>query len=195
MPPHAPAVFLDRDDTLIATRAVAPDGDLGDPALVRLLPGALDACRTLKGAGFRLVVVSNQGGVARGRFTTADVERVNARLNALLAGLIDAFRYCPYHPQGVVAEFAREHPWRKPAPGMILDAAKALSIDPARSWTVGNSQRDIDAGRAAGTRTILIDSEAIRGFVADSSASASSPDFIAPDLNDAARIILQESRR
>jgi D-glycero-D-manno-heptose 1,7-bisphosphate phosphatase len=191
-----PAVFLDRDDTLIACRAVAPDGDLGDPALVRLMPGSLEACRRLKAAGFRLVVTSNQGGVARGAYGVDAVERVNARVNDLLGGLIDAFRYCPFHPLGTVPEFAREHPWRKPRPGMILDAASALGIDLSTSWTIGDAPRDVEAGRAAGTRTILIAS-ATRGFVEDSSASATrgQADFFASGLFAAAEIILRESRR
>lgn len=183
--PQRPAVFLDRDDTLINCRAVTPGGDLGDPALVSLTPGALDACRTLASAGFTLVVVSNQGGVARGRYTLEDVDRVNARLNELLERLITAFRVCPYHPRGALPEFTREHPWRKPAPGMILDAADALSLDLARSWTIGDAPRDTVAGRAAGTRTILISTAP-----ADDSA-----DFTAPDLTSAADIILRESRR
>ncbi len=224
MPPATPATFLDRDDTLIHCDGVAQGGDLGDPALVKLLPGVAEGCRALKDAGFTLVVVSNQGGVARGKYGVTDVERVNARLNQLLDGLIDAFYFCPYHPSGTVAEFAREHPWRKPQPGMLLDAATALSIDLARSWTVGDKQRDIEAGQAAGTRTIRISpslalqarsspklasgespwrppviarSDPTRGFVEDSSASASakSPHFVAPDFLAAVEIILRECKR
>lgn len=153
-----PAIFLDRDDTLIACRSIIPDGDLGDPDLVRLLPGAAEACRALRHAGFALVVVSNQGGVARGRYTADAVRAVNCRLNDLLDHAIDAFYFCPYHPRGLVPEFTREHPWRKPAPGMILDAAAAMSLDLSRSWLIGDAERDCQAGRAAGLlgRTILL---------------------------------------
>lgn len=152
------AVFLDRDDTLIACRDVTPDGDLGDPALVRLLPGVKDACAALKAAGWFLAVVSNQGGVARGKYGLDQVDACNQRLNELLgpAAAIDAFRFCPYHPAGVMCGLAREHPWRKPAPGMLLDLAQHHAIDLAASWMVGDAERDIEAGLAAGCRTIRI---------------------------------------
>lgn len=177
-----PAVFLDRDDTLIRCRSVTPDGDLGDPDLVELLPGALETCRSLKEAGFALVVITNQGGVARGKYGLQDVDRVNARLNVLLGGVIDAFRACPYHPKGVVPEYAREHPWRKPAPGMILDAAEELGLDLKRSWLIGDAIRDCEAGRAAGCATIFLGDEA------DSPAV----DYEEADLREAGRIILDQ---
>lgn len=154
--PGRPAVFFDRDDTLIACRAVTPDGDLGDPALVRLMPGALEACSALRDAGFFLAVVSNQGGVARGKYGLDQVGACNDRLNELLAGAIDAFRFCPYHPSGVVCGLAIEHPWRKPAPGMLLDIASHHPVDLSSSWMVGDAERDIEAGLAAGCRTVLI---------------------------------------
>lgn len=154
------AVFLDRDDTLIANRSLEPvqgrrRGDLCDPARVRLLEGALEGSRLLKRARFTLVVVSNQGVVARGGGTIADVEATNRRVGELLVDergreLIDAFYYCPYHPQGTVPEFTREHPWRKPQPGMILQAAEDLDLDLARSWMIGDGERDIEAAVAAG---------------------------------------------
>lgn len=184
------AVFLDRDDTLIRCREVTPEGDLGDPALVALLPGVRAACASLKAAGFALVVVSNQGGVARGRFGVADVERVNARINELLGGLIDAFRFCPFHPKGSVEAFAREHEWRKPAPGMLLDAAAALGIDLARSWMVGDAERDVDAGRAAGCRTVRLIAPAIAPTGA---AGMTGAEFRAANLPAAAALILRES--
>ena len=182
-----PAVFLDRDDTLIDCRAVTPDGDLGDPALVRLRPGVLEGCRALKRAGFVLVVVTNQGGVARGKYGLAAVDRVHRRVNELLGGAIDAFRACPYHPQGTVAEFRREHPWRKPAPGMILDAAETLGLDLARSWVVGDTQRDCEAGRAAGCRTVLLTDGSDPSGPSAAGAGATAPSFAR-----AVRIILSD---
>lgn len=152
-----PAVFFDRDDTLMEANSLpappppAAPGDVIDPALVRLLPGAREACAALKHAGFALVVVSNQGSVARGGATTAMVDAVNARLAELLGGgVIDAFYYCPFHPRGSVPAFTIEHPWRKPAPGMILAAAEDLALDLSRSWLIGDAERDIEAGVAAG---------------------------------------------
>lgn len=152
-----PAVFLDRDDTLMEANSLpapappAAPGDVIDPALVRLLPGAREACEQLKRAGYLLVVVSNQGVVARGGATTAQVDAVNTRLSQLLGvGVIDAFYYCPFHPRGSVAAFTMEHPWRKPSPGMILAATEDLGLDLARSWVIGDAERDIQAGIAAG---------------------------------------------
>ncbi len=151
------AVFLDRDDTLLANREVtaasAWPGDLVDPALVRLLAGAAGACRRLRDAGFALVVVSNQGAVARGRCTMTDVEAVNGRMRALLRAEgveLDGVYCCPYHPEGTVPPYNVEHPWRKPSPGMLLSAAGELGLDLGRSWMVGDAQRDSEAAVRAG---------------------------------------------
>ncbi len=151
------AVFLDRDNTLIVN-----DGDLGDPDAVRLIDGVAPALVRLGRAGWRLVVVSNQGGVARGRFTEQDVEAVNLRIAELVdgqagtRGLIDRFYWCPYHPEGTVERYRREHPWRKPQPGMLIQASRDMAIDLEQSWMIGDQPRDVAAGRAAGCRTILI---------------------------------------
>lgn len=153
------AVFLDRDDTLMeATSLPAPPppaapGDVCDPRLVRLMPGATEACQLLKHAGFMLVVISNQGVVARGGATEEHIHAVNNRLSQLLSTpepLLDAFYFCPYHPKGNIPQFTRDHPWRKPAPGMILAAAEDHSIDLSQSWLIGDAARDTDAGLAAG---------------------------------------------
>lgn len=159
-----PCVFLDRDETLIANASLPrpahphpnwKPGDLADPERVVLMPGALEACRLMRAAGYALVVVSNQGCVARGSATIADVEAVNARVGELLVGengtaLIERFEYCPYHPEGSVAGYARESELRKPAPGMILKAARELGLDLARSWLIGDAPRDAEAGVRAG---------------------------------------------
>lgn len=167
-----PAVFLDRDDTLIACNELPPPpppgarGDLVDPALVRLLPGVAEGLGLLKRAGFALVVVSNQGSVARGAATVQIVQAVNERVEAVLrrelgrelskklgpslGQVIDAFYFCPFHPKGNVPEYTREHPWRKPNPGMILAAAADLQLDLSRSWMIGDAERDIEAAVNAG---------------------------------------------
>lgn len=152
-----PAVFLDRDDTLIHN-----DGDLGDPDQVRLMPGVPEGLRALRRAGFRLVVVTNQGGVARGRYTEDDVDLVHRRIAELVdeaAGevdLLERFYYCPYHPDAAVAAYRRDHFWRKPRPGMLLQAARDLDLDLGSSWLIGDRPRDVEAGRTAGCRTILL---------------------------------------
>src|SRR5688572_12582963 len=147
----------------------AAPGDVVDPGLVRLLPGAAEACRLLREAGLVLVVFSNQGVVARGGATCARVEEVNRRLERELeraaaweasrGKLIEGFYYCPWHPRGAVPEFAREHEWRKPAPGMILAAAADLGLDLGKSWVIGDAPRDVEAGVAAGidaSRCLLV---------------------------------------
>lgn len=163
-PLPTPAVFLDRDDTLIANASLPPEafaagntGDLADPAFVQLLPGVPKALRDLRRAGFVLVVMTNQGVVARGGATLAQIESTNARLCELLpdpdrpgCSLIERVYFCPYHPAGLVEPYNTEHPWRKPNPGMILAAIDELRLDPARSWLVGDADRDIEAGRRAG---------------------------------------------
>lgn len=151
-----PAVFLDRDDTLIACNELPPPpppgkrGDLVDPALVRPLPGVLEGLTLLTRAGFTLVVVSNQGCVARGAATLDQVRAVNERVQALLNNLIHAFYFCPFHPQGTVPEYTRDHPWRKPHPGMILEAARDHALDLSHSWLIGDAPRDVESGINAG---------------------------------------------
>ncbi len=121
-----------------------------DPSLVRLLPGVREGCHRLRAAGFTLVVVSNQGSVARGIATPHMVERVNDAVRGAL-GMPDLpFYYCPFHPKGLVPFFTGEHPWRKPQAGMIHAAASELALDLARSWLIGDASRDIEAGIAAG---------------------------------------------
>lgn len=180
-----PAVFLDRDNTLIAN-----DGDLGDPDRVQLQDGVPDALRSLRAAGFRLVVVTNQGGVARGAFTESDVDRVHQRIAELvdesvgMSGLIDRFYYCPFHPEGTVAEYRREHSWRKPSPGMIIQAARDMDLTLDRSWMIGDQVRDIQAGKKAGCRTVLISSD--HDTIDRAKATA-----VAATISDAVSIILE----
>ena len=142
-----PAVFLDRDGTLIEDREY-----LSDPAGVRLLPGVPEGLRRLREAGFALVVVTNQSGIGRGRMTEADYLRVAAEVDRQLAEhgvALDAVYYCPASP---AANSNDEHPDRKPAPGMFLRAARDLDLDLAHSYSVGDSLRDLIAGRSAGCR-------------------------------------------
>lgn len=196
---RAAAIFLDRDNTIIDN-----DGDLGDPAQVKLLQGAAAAISSLRGLGYKIVVVSNQAGVARGKYTEQDVHAVHARIAELVGaasgGKIDKFYFCPYHPEAVVPQYQREHPWRKPQPGMLLQAAKDLNLDLARSWLVGDQVRDVMAGCAAGVRTILLAPDAAQAQTMLVEAAAkygrqiTPPDFIAHNLPEAARIIGQQRR-
>ncbi|MHC4128493.1 MAG: D-glycero-alpha-D-manno-heptose-1,7-bisphosphate 7-phosphatase [Planctomycetota bacterium] len=181
----ARAVFLDRDNTLIDN-----DGDLGDPDLVRLLEGVGPALARLRDAGYRLVIVSNQGGVARGAFGEPDVEAVHRRIASLVdaaagrRGVIDRFYFCPYHPAGSVEPYRREHPWRKPQPGMLHAARQDLGLDLRQSWLIGDQPRDVAAGRAAGCATILISADP----AADADAQ---PTAVVRTIGEAADVILK----
>jgi D,D-heptose 1,7-bisphosphate phosphatase len=149
------AIFFDRDNTLIIN-----DGYLGDAARVVLMPGAADAVARARSLGFVVVTISNQSGVARGLFDEAAVQAVDRRMDELLLAdnplaKIDLHLYCPFHPDAVVAEYRKESELRKPAPGMILLAAKQLNLDLKQSWVIGDGHRDIQAGIRAGCKTIL----------------------------------------
>ena len=180
-----PAVFFDRDNTLIAS-----DGYLGDPAQVRLIEGAAAAIARARELGYATVVVSNQSGVARGMFTEEAVHAVNSKLDELLRSenphaVIDRHEYCPFHPEATVEEYKKESEFRKPGPGMIHAAAEALALDLSRSWLVGDAPRDIEAGKAAGCRTILFHDPALPASPAASAESSTAPDFTAATLKEA----------
>jgi D,D-heptose 1,7-bisphosphate phosphatase len=187
------AVFLDRDNTLIDN-----DGYLGDPSKVKLLPGAATALSALRGLGYRLIVVSNQSGVARGMFDEAAVEAVNQemckQLREQASAHIDASYYCPYHPEAVVPEYKADHDWRKPKAGMLVQAATDFALDLSQCWTVGDMPRDIAAGAAAGTRTILLRDPDHPAPAHETNALDVSPNFIVKTLADAARIISREGK-
>lgn len=172
-----PAVFLDRDGTLMA------DVDYcGDPAKVEVFPDAGEALRQLKQSGYKLIVVTNQSGIGRGYFTEDDYRAVEREfLRQLGNDLIDATYYCADLPE---AKSSR----RKPAPGMILEAQRDHHLDLARSYFIGDKTSDIECGRNAGVRTILVQT----GY--DAQELDSRAHFVARDLAHAAEIILGTSR-
>jgi len=149
------AIFLDKDGTLI------PDLPHNvEPACITLCRGAGPALRLLARLGYRLFVVTNQPGIAFGRFATAAMDAVGARLRDLLLHehlALDGFYFCPHHPEGTVAPWAIECHCRKPLPGLLLKAAHEHGIDLRASWMVGDILHDVEAGNRAGCRTILID--------------------------------------
>lgn len=179
----SPAVFLDRDGTLIEDVPY-----LTDPHAVRLVQGAGEALRRLSAAGFRLVVVTNQSAVGRGLLTEDGLAEIHTVLRDRLAAAgveLDAIYSCPVAPRGD-DPLAVEHPDRKPAPGMLLRAAREHGIDLARSWMVGDAVRDTIAGRSAGCRgTILIAREGETGI------PHASVDHVAGDLTGAVAVILR----
>jgi D-glycero-D-manno-heptose 1,7-bisphosphate phosphatase len=180
-----PAVFFDRDNTLIVNSEY-----LGDPAQVELIPGAPEAVARARGLGFAIVIVSNQSGVARGMFSEDDVRAVNDRMDAMLLeaeprAIVDRHEYCATHPQGTVKAYCLDDDRRKPKPGMILDAAKAMDLDLKRSWLIGDAPRDVEAGHAAGVRTILLRETFRTASPAAGEGSSVEADYVASSLLDA----------
>ncbi len=192
-----PAAFLDRDGTL---NEFAPDPDSGvpesplRPADVRLIEGAAAAARQLAQAGFVLVCVSNQPAAAKGKVSLERLLAVHERVLELLheEGLdLDAFRLCLHHPQGIVPELSGPCGCRKPAPGMLLDAAEELGLDLARSWMLGDTDSDVLAGHAAGCRTVLIE----RPGSAHKRTGGARPDLLASNLTDGVAQLLDQRLR
>ena len=187
-----PAVFLDRDGTMIEER-----GYLDRLELVSPFPYTAEAIRMLRAAGYAIVVVTNQAGVARGFFDEAFVRRVHAHLDALLAphdAVPDAYYYCPHHPEGVVDAYRRACACRKPAPGMIHAAAADLGLDVARSFVVGDKWLDVGLANQAGARGILV-----RTGYGETSADDPPPGVhahvVVPTLREAAEYIVANGSR
>lgn len=179
------AVFLDRDGTIIE-----PYDYLTDLSQVQLMPTAPAALRLLQDRGFLLVMITNQSAVARGMLTEKKLLEIHDHLKQMLAekgAYLDQMYYCPYHPEGAVERYRRDSELRKPAPGMLLLAARELDIDLAQSWVVGDDDRDIEAGRSAGCRTILLEN---RGSPLVRRGTAQ-PDFQAVNLKEAANLIVR----
>lgn len=182
------AIFLDCDGTLIEDH-----GYINHPDQVMLLAGVTNALVELRAMGYKLIVVSNQSGVARGIVTEKVLAQIHSRLKKLLAEKntsLDRIYYCPYHPDGVVEKYRKESDDRKPAPGMLLTAADKMNIDLNQSWMIGDGDRDIEAGSQAGCRTILINYSTHRQL----EPPASSPDYRAVNMKEAVNIIKQHHR-
>jgi D,D-heptose 1,7-bisphosphate phosphatase len=150
-----PAIFLDKDGTVIVNMPYNVD-----PDLIVLMPGVGEGLQRLQASGFQLVMITNQAGVAHGYFPERALEGVHARIDALLEphGVrLGGFYYCPHHPQGSIVTYKCTCLCRKPMPGMIQRAAAELRIDLGRSWFLGDILDDVEAGNRAGCRTVLVD--------------------------------------
>lgn len=183
-----PAVFLDKDGTLIENLPV-----VGDTVTIHVLPGVLEGLRLLHRAGFLLVVVTNQGGVAQGLFTEEHVRHMEGGLRIVFSTFdvpLAGFYYCPHHPDGIVSEYAVQCLCRKPKPGLLLRAASDLGIDLERSWMVGDILHDIEAGRWAACRTILIDNGNETEWDMNEHRW---PDYLADGVLAASRLIVESS--
>jgi histidinol-phosphate phosphatase family protein len=181
-------VLLDKDGTLIEDLPYNVD-----PRKIRLAPGAADALRLWGAAGWRVAVITNQSGVARGYFPIEALDAVASHLEATLRDLgvgWAGFYACPHLPEGI-NEYAIDCDCRKPEAGLIRTATRDLGIQPEDTWFIGDTWMDTAAGRTAGCRTILVGAEWRR---ASTYPTGARPDHAVPDLLEAARITLADQR-
>jgi D-glycero-D-manno-heptose 1,7-bisphosphate phosphatase len=189
------AVFLDRDGT-INSMVYYPDfGIIDSPATpdeFQLIPGVRNAIRAINQAGLLCVVVSNQPGVAKGRFTLQLLEAVTQKMHASLTeenAFLNAVYYCLHHPDGSIAEFRSTCNCRKPKPGLLLNAAEDLAIDLQNSYIVGDGITDILAGNSVGATTFLIGSKKCT-LCEELDKRQAKCDYFVADLHEAVNIIL-----
>lgn len=179
------AVFLDKDGTLIEDVPYNVD-----PKCIQLTFGAVEGLRSLHQAGYLLIVISNQSGVARGFFAETALVAVEQRLRYLLGEIgvpLSGFYYCPHHPDGRVPEYAIACSCRKPEPGLLHHAAQVHGVDLRHSWLIGDILNDVEAGRQAGCKTVLIDNGNETEWLLSPQRL---PHHLVADLAEAARIIL-----
>jgi len=182
------AVFLDKDGTLIENVPYNVDR-----TRIRLRPGAVDALLLLSGLGYRIIVASNQPGVALGRFPPGALKAVEEHLDDLFLAYgfrLSACYWCPHHPEGTVADYSFPCACRKPMPGLLEVAAAEHNLDLASSWLIGETLDDIEAGKRAGCRTVFLGAS---GAVERNADPLRSPDLVAPSLLDAAAAIMRET--
>jgi D-glycero-D-manno-heptose 1,7-bisphosphate phosphatase len=184
------AVFLDRDGTINEEVNY-----LGDPALLKLTPGAAKAIHLLNAHNIPVIVVTNQAGIARGYFTEAQMHLVHQALDLMIAvenAKIDAYYFCPHHPTAGIGEYKTNCSCRKPEPGMLYQAAQDLDLDLSQSYLVGDKLTDIQAGNLAGCQTVLVET----GYGKAESKTQQDriePDRICSDLLNAIDWILSQS--
>jgi D-glycero-D-manno-heptose 1,7-bisphosphate phosphatase len=178
---------MDRDGTLIEEV-----GYLDRLDRIEVYPYSVDAVRLLNRAGFTVVVTTNQSGVARGYFDEAFVDQVHRRLHGMFeagGARIEAFYYCPHHPDADVAAYRQDCDCRKPRPGLLHRAARDLNLDPRRSFVVGDRSNDVEAGNALGAATVLVRT----GYGSDATAStAGAARAVVGNLIDAVSWILRQ---
>lgn len=184
---HDPAIFLDRDGTLIHEKNYSKN-----PADIEFFQASIPLLGQAQLRGYKLVVVSNQAGVAQGFMTEVEVQHFNRTLALRLNDLgvtIHAMYYCPHHPEKGLAPYQTFCDCRKPQPGMLLRAACDLSIDLSRSWMIGDRRTDLEAGWNAGCKSILVKTG--YGVAAQPGPGQRQPEFVAEDLAEALRRILE----
>jgi D-glycero-D-manno-heptose 1,7-bisphosphate phosphatase len=178
-------VFLDRDGTLIEEV-----GYLRDPSAVRILPGAAEALRLLSGEGFLLAVVSNQAGLAKGKFTVEEMEAVHRRFVSSFGAegvVFDAVEYCPHHPEGAVGEFRRACRCRKPGTALAEEILRRLLVpDSCPRFVVGDKMSDVSMGIRLGAATVLLGTGYGDAEKASGERAGIAPDVFLPGMREAA---------
>jgi D-glycero-D-manno-heptose 1,7-bisphosphate phosphatase len=186
-------VFLDRDGTL-----VEEVGYLDHLDRLRLFPYSVDAVRLLNRAGFKVVVVTNQAGVARGFFDESFVRDVQRDIDARMArgaARIDAWYYCPHHPDALVAAYRCACECRKPRPGMIRQAERDLGVDAAQSFVIGDRWLDVRLGRSVGARTVLVRTGYGATEAAQPPEDGVTADLVADNLMEAVGWVLRQTAK
>ncbi len=193
------AIFIDRDGTLNEMVYDRTHGTMDSPRRpdqVALMPGAAEFLKQLRDAGYFLVVVTNQPGLAKGTLTMEELEAVNARIAKLLGASgarWDDLRFCPHHPDpgpGGNPAYTKKCDCRKPLPGMLFAAAGAHGLDRKESWMVGDGLVDVQAGKAAGCRTVLVAKLKVSQVEKFFDTDGGEPDAVAGSLVEALDIIL-----
>jgi D,D-heptose 1,7-bisphosphate phosphatase len=184
-----PAVFFDRDNTINYD-----SGYISDPNLVRLFEGVGEGIAKLKDEyNFKIIVISNQSGIARGYFTEKDVISVNEKINSILKlnfnTEIDAFYFCPFHPQFSSEEDSK---CRKPSPFLVFKAAEELNIDLSKSYFVGDSVSDIECGFNSNLKTVLVNYENDKGKIISLKNTNKTPTFIVDNFLNACNSIISD---
>jgi D-glycero-D-manno-heptose 1,7-bisphosphate phosphatase len=187
------AVFLDRDGTICEEV-----GYIGEVGQVRLIPGSGEAVRLLNESGFKVIVVTNQAGVARGFFPESRLEEIHAELERQLrasGAQLDAIYYCPHHPTEGSPPYVRECECRKPATGLVFRAAEDLNVDLRSSYMIGDHFSDIECGQRAGAKTVLLLTGHGKEAMGKRQQWPLPPSHIAADLYDAVQWVLNHPER
>lgn len=195
------AVFLDRDGVINAM-VYNPEFGLVDspanPGEFQMLPGAAAAIRQINELGLLAVLISNQPGIAKGKFSTALLDAMTAKMCSELAqqdARLDAVYYCYHHPDGVVPQYRMSCECRKPRPGMLLKAAEEHDINLQTSFFVGDGITDVQAGQAAGVSTLLI-YPSLRCYICEElNRRQVEPNYIVKNLSEAVDLIQQIGQR
>jgi D-glycero-D-manno-heptose 1,7-bisphosphate phosphatase len=181
------AIFLDRDGTLIEEKNY-----ICSLSQSNIFPYTAEAVQLMNRMGFKVIVISNQSAIARGLCTQEQVEQIHADLAAILLekkARIHGFYYCPFHPEGIVPRFSQAHPWRKPEPGMILQAAHDFDLSLPDSYMIGDDLCDIQVGQKAGCKTILVLSGKGKDTRILLDKEGLAPDLVSENILDAIQMI------